>query len=76
MANPAYLTGLDRNRANYTPLNPVTFLERAAAVHPDRPRRRAWGATRYTWRGDLRRAAVGSPRRWRGAASAAATRSR
>ena len=34
--NPAYLTGLDRNTANYTALNPVTFLERAAYVYPDR----------------------------------------
>ncbi len=49
MANPAYLTGLDRNRANYTPLNPVTFLERAAAVHPDRLAV-VHGAIRHTWR--------------------------
>ncbi|MDQ2803011.1 MAG: acyl-CoA synthetase [Pseudomonadota bacterium] len=34
--NPAYLVGLDRNQANYTPLNPVTFLERAAYIYPDR----------------------------------------
>jgi len=34
--NSAYLTGLDRNQANYTPLTPITFLERAAAVYPDR----------------------------------------
>ncbi|MBN9560995.1 MAG: acyl-CoA synthetase [Alphaproteobacteria bacterium] len=33
--NSAYLTGLDRNQANYTPLTPITFLERAAAVYPD-----------------------------------------
>ncbi len=49
MANPAYLTGLDRNRANYAPLNPVTFLERAAAVYPDRPAV-VHGAIRHTWR--------------------------
>ena len=30
--NNAYLTGLDRNQANYTPLTPLTFLERAAYV--------------------------------------------
>ena len=30
--NPAYLTGLDKNQANYTPLTPLTFLERAAYV--------------------------------------------
>ncbi len=49
MANPAYLTGLDRNQANHTPLNPVTFLERAAAVYPDRLAV-VHGAMRHTWR--------------------------
>ena len=34
MANP-YNTGLDRNPANYQPLTPLTFLERAAGVFPD-----------------------------------------
>ncbi len=33
MANP-YDTGLDKNPANYQPLTPLVFLERAAAVHP------------------------------------------
>ncbi|MDP4990012.1 MAG: AMP-binding protein, partial [Marivita lacus] len=32
--NP-YKTGLDRNPANYQPLTPLTFLERAATVFPD-----------------------------------------
>ncbi|MGH7041576.1 MAG: acyl-CoA synthetase [Acetobacteraceae bacterium] len=49
MANPAYLTGLDRAPANHTPLNPVTFLERAAAVYPDRLAV-VHGATRHSWR--------------------------
>jgi 3-(methylthio)propionyl---CoA ligase len=49
MANAAYLTGLDRNQANYTPLNPVTFLERAAAVYPDRLAV-VHGAIRHSWR--------------------------
>ncbi len=31
-----YDTGLDRNAANYQPLSPLTFLERAAQVFPDR----------------------------------------
>ncbi|MDI1345972.1 MAG: acyl-CoA synthetase [Pseudolabrys sp.] len=31
-----YDTGLDRNPANYQPLTPLGFLERAAAVFPDR----------------------------------------
>jgi len=33
--NP-YLTGLDRNPANYVPLSPLSFLERSAFVYPDR----------------------------------------
>jgi fatty-acyl-CoA synthase len=32
----AYDLGLDRNQANYTPLSPLSFLRRAAAVYPDR----------------------------------------
>jgi len=35
MANSAYDTDLDRNPANYQPLTPLTFLERAASVFPD-----------------------------------------
>jgi len=34
MSNP-YETNLDRNPANYQPLTPLTYLERAAAVFPD-----------------------------------------
>ena len=45
----AYLTGLDRNEANYTPLTPLTFLERAAYVHPDHPSV-IYGLQRFTWR--------------------------
>ncbi len=48
MANPAYLRGLARNEANFVPLNPVTFLERAAAVHPNRMSV-VHGARRFTW---------------------------
>jgi fatty-acyl-CoA synthase len=33
-ANP-YNTDLDRNPANFQPLTPLTFLERAASVFPD-----------------------------------------
>jgi fatty-acyl-CoA synthase len=47
--NSAYKSGLDRNQANYTPLTPLTFLERAAYVYPER-----WsvihGAECFTWR--------------------------
>jgi fatty-acyl-CoA synthase len=35
LANP-YERDLDKNPANFQPLTPLTFLERAAAVHPDR----------------------------------------
>jgi fatty-acyl-CoA synthase len=35
-ADTPYDTGLDRNPANYQPLTPLGFLERAAAVFPDR----------------------------------------
>ena len=31
----AYDLDLDRNAANFQPLTPLTFLERAAAVYPD-----------------------------------------
>jgi fatty-acyl-CoA synthase len=37
MAPSPYDTDLDRNPANFQPLTPLTFLERAAAVFPDRP---------------------------------------
>src|SRR5215475_4591844 len=47
--NSAYLIGLDRNQANYTPLTPLTFLERAAYVYPDRVSV-VHGAQRFTWR--------------------------
>jgi fatty-acyl-CoA synthase len=36
MAKTPYDTGLDRNPANYQPLTPLGFLERAAAVFPAR----------------------------------------
>jgi fatty-acyl-CoA synthase len=35
MAKTPYDTDLDRNQANYQPLTPLGFLERAAAVFPD-----------------------------------------
>jgi fatty-acyl-CoA synthase len=48
MSAKAYEQGLERNAANYTPLTPVSFLAKAAAVYPDRlavihgPVRRTW----------------------------------
>jgi len=35
MGSNPYNTGLDRTPANYQPLTPLTFLERAASVFPD-----------------------------------------
>jgi fatty-acyl-CoA synthase len=48
MTNPAYLTGLDRNQANFAPLTPLTFVERAAYVYPDRISV-IHGSQRFTW---------------------------
>ncbi len=36
MTNTIYDIGLDRNAANFQPLTPLSFLERAAVVFPDR----------------------------------------
>jgi fatty-acyl-CoA synthase len=47
MSSP-YDLGLDRNPANHVPLTPVTFLQRAAAVHPERLAI-VHGALRQTW---------------------------
>ena len=75
MAATPYDADLDRNPANYQPLTPLTFLERAAqrlpGPHRDHPRPAAAHLSRV-----LRARRAGSPRRWRGAASGAATRSR
>ncbi|HEX7053540.1 MAG TPA: acyl-CoA synthetase [Burkholderiales bacterium] len=40
---------LPKTPANYAPLTPLSFLERAASVYPDRPAV-IHGAQRYTWR--------------------------
>ena len=46
-----YDRGLDRNHANYVPLSPLTFIERAASVYPERTAvihgdlRRSWRET-------------------------------
>jgi fatty-acyl-CoA synthase len=37
MTQSSYDRDLDRNAANFRPLTPLTFLERAAEVFPDRP---------------------------------------
>jgi fatty-acyl-CoA synthase len=47
--NSAYHIGLERNAANYAPLTPLTFLERAAYVYPD-GLSVVYGDERYTWK--------------------------
>jgi fatty-acyl-CoA synthase len=47
MTNP-YTADLDRNPANHMPLTPLSFIERAAAVHPDQLAV-VHGTQRYTW---------------------------
>ncbi len=36
MSDSPYSTDLDKNAANYVPLSPLTFIERAASVYPER----------------------------------------
>jgi fatty-acyl-CoA synthase len=45
----AFDMDLDRNAANYAPLTPLQFLERAAQVHPDHTAL-VYGHVRRTWR--------------------------
>jgi fatty-acyl-CoA synthase len=55
MPNNIFDVGLDRNAANYAPLTPLSFLERAGTVYPELPAvvhgsgsgaiRRNWGET-------------------------------
>jgi fatty-acyl-CoA synthase len=44
----SYSVGLDKNPANYVPLSPLTFLERAATVYPKHTSI-VHGGLRYTW---------------------------
>ncbi len=44
-----YDIGLDKNAANYTPLSPIGFMERAASVYPNRLAI-VHGDLRLTWR--------------------------
>ena len=43
-----YGSGLEKNRANYTPLTPLSFLARAAYVYPNQTAV-VHGARRYNW---------------------------
>ena len=46
-----YDSGLERNEANFVALSPLSFIERTAAIYPDRialiygPRRQTWRDT-------------------------------
>jgi fatty-acyl-CoA synthase len=44
-----HLSGLERNAANHVPLSPVSFIDRAASVYPDRIAV-VHGKLSYTWR--------------------------
>ena len=46
---PMYEQGLDKCEANYTPLSPLSFVERAASVYPHRTSV-VHGSRRFTWR--------------------------
>jgi fatty-acyl-CoA synthase len=48
MTASPYDTGLDRNAANFVALTPISFLERAAAVHPQLPSV-VYEGRRFTW---------------------------
>jgi 3-(methylthio)propionyl---CoA ligase len=47
-SNP-YEHDLDKNRANYAPLTPLSFIERSASTYPNRLAV-VHGARRYTWK--------------------------
>src|SRR5688572_7907390 len=44
-----YEQNLERNSANYAPLTPLSFIERAASVYPGRLAV-VYGEQRYTWK--------------------------
>ncbi len=50
-----YELGLSKNAANFAPLTPVQFIERAAAAFPDHPSV-VHGKRRYTWKQTFERA--------------------
>ena len=47
-AEHIYEAGLGKNQANYAPLSPLTFIERAASVYPDYTSV-VHGELRFTW---------------------------
>lgn len=54
MTNSPYSTGLDKNAANYSSLSPLTFIERAASVYPNRPAV-VYNDLAYSWSETYRR---------------------
>ena len=54
MSNSQCSTDLDKNAANYAPLSPITFLERAASVYPERCAL-IYNDTRRNWADTYRR---------------------
>src|SRR5215204_5419723 len=54
MGDNPYETGLGKNPANYVPLSPIEFLQRSAAIYPQRISV-IHGDRRYTWRESLER---------------------
>jgi fatty-acyl-CoA synthase len=54
MKNAQYSSDLDKNAANYSSLSPITFLERAASVYPQRTAL-IYNATRRSWSETYRR---------------------
>ncbi len=48
-ADDQYEAGLDKNKANYAQLSPLSFLDRTANVYPDRISV-IHGSQRYTWK--------------------------
>ena len=49
-----YSVDLDKNAANYSPLSPLTFIERAASVYPERVAQ-IYADKRYSWAETYRR---------------------
>jgi fatty-acyl-CoA synthase len=49
-----YSTGLDKNAANFSSLSPLTFIERAASVYPERIAQ-IYADKRYSWAETYRR---------------------
>ena len=49
-----YNTNLDKNHANFTPLSPLSFLQRSAEVYPNRLSI-VHGSKKYTWSDTFKR---------------------